>query len=99
MSVDGVGGISMSLGFQNFIAIKKPGLDGRLAILWKEEVDLTITNFFDNHINANVVDIDGFKWVLMCFYGWPKTSQCAKSWAYSIIWFPPYGSLALHWRL
>ena len=42
---------------------------------------MDVINFTENHILAKVVEKDGFVWYLTCFYGWPDSSQKAKSWA------------------
>ena len=49
--------------------MKKPGLGGGLALLWKEGVDVRVINGLDNYILANVVEEDGSKWFLTSFYG------------------------------
>ena len=49
--------------------MKKPNSSGGLALLWKEEVNLDVVNFTDNHMLAKVVEPDGFVWHLTRFYG------------------------------
>ena len=67
--------------FPNKLIVKKHDSRGGLALLWKRDVSLDVINFIENHILAKVVEEDGFVWYLTCFYGWPETSQKAKSWA------------------
>ena len=54
--------------------VKKLGLGGGLALLWKEGVDVCVINHTDNHILAKIVEDDDFTWFLTGFYGWPKAS-------------------------
>ena len=49
--------------------VKKPGLGGGLALLWKKGVDVRVINGSDNHILAKVVEEDGSEWFLIGFYG------------------------------
>ena len=49
--------------------MKKLGLGGGLAFLWKEGVDVRVINVSDNYILAKVVEEDGSKWFLTSFYG------------------------------
>ena len=49
--------------------MKKPGLGGGLALLWKEGVDVRVINGLDNYILAKVVEEDGVEWFLTSFYG------------------------------
>ena len=54
--------------------VKKSGLGGGLALLWKEGVDVCVINHTDNLILAKIVKDDGSTWFLTSFYGWPKAS-------------------------
>ena len=67
--------------FLNKLIVKKHDSGGRLALLWKRDVSMDVINFTENHILAKVVEEDGFVWYLTCFYGWPDSTQKAKSWA------------------
>ena len=69
------------LPFQNKVVVKKANARGRLALLWKSQVQLDVINYTDNFILAKVVEEDGFVWMLTCFYGWPEASQKNKTWA------------------
>ena len=59
--------------------MKKPGLSGGLALLWKEGVDVKVINGSDNYILAKVVEKDGSEWFLTSFYGWLEASQKPNS--------------------
>ena len=67
--------------FRNKLIVKKPNSGGGLALMWKEEVNLDVVNFTDNHILAKVVESDGFVWHLIGFYGWLEANEKRKSWA------------------
>ena len=43
-------------------------------------IKLEIINYTINHVLAVVMEEDGFKWFLTCFYGWSKAQQKEKSW-------------------
>ena len=55
--------------FPHWFIVKKLGLGGGLALLWKKRVDLKVINGLDNHILAKVVEEDGSEWFLTGFYG------------------------------
>lgn len=79
--VDGFSQICKETKLPNKFVVKKPGWDGRLAMLWKNDVNLRVINFSDHHILANVVKENGRVWFLIGFYGWSEASQKSKSWA------------------
>nr|XP_023880677.1 uncharacterized protein LOC111993057 [Quercus suber] len=66
------------LPFKNKLIVKKPKAGGGLALLWRNDVNLDVINFTDNHILAKVVEDDGFVWFLTGFYGWPEASEKKK---------------------
>lgn len=69
------------LSYQNRIIMKQLDSGGGLALLWKVKVDLELVRFTANHILVTMKEEDSFVWHLTCFYGWSKSTQCAKSWA------------------
>ena len=50
------------LAYPNKLIVKKLDSDGRLALVWKEEVRLEVINYTDNHVLAKVVEENGFQW-------------------------------------
>ena len=62
------------LPFPNKIIVKHPNLGGGLASIWKNEVQLQLVKYTENHIFFKVREDDGFEWWLTGFYGWPKAS-------------------------
>lgn len=50
-------------------------------MLWKEEIDLEIVNFFHSHINSKIrTEGGGNYWFVTRFYGHPETSKRCFSW-------------------
>ena len=77
---DGFENLYSDLSFQNKIVVKHPNAGGGLAFLWKNNINLEVINYTTNHVLAVVIEEDGFRWFLTCFYGWPKAQQKEKSW-------------------
>ena len=69
------------LPYRNHIIVKQPDTGGRLAMLWKADVEIELVNFTANHILVKVKEVDRFMWHLTGFYGWSDSTQRAKSWA------------------
>ena len=69
------------LPYKNWFVVKKLGLGGGLALLWKEDIGLDVFKFSNNQILATVTKSDGFQWVLTGFYGWLEMQDRYKSWA------------------
>ena len=69
------------LPFRNKLIVKKPNSRGGLALLWKQEVQIDVINYIENHILAKMVEDDRFEWLLTGFYEWPEADQKTKSWA------------------
>ena len=68
------------LPFQNKIIVKHPNAGGGLAFLWKNNINLEVINYTANHVLVVVIEEDGFRWFLTCFYGWLEAQQKEKSW-------------------
>ena len=45
---------------------------GGLAMLWKEQVDLHVQNYTQNHIDAHIRTDPSAPWRITSFYGKPK---------------------------
>lgn len=67
--------------YKNRFVVKKPSLGGKLALMWKEDMNLDVFKYLENQVSAMVTESDGFQWVLTGFYGWPETHDQYKSWA------------------
>ena len=69
---EGFSGFCGDLFFPNRFFVKYPNMGGGLALLWKDDVQLDVVNYMENHILAKVVEDDVFVWFLSGFYGWPE---------------------------
>ena len=75
LDLDGLNQWCDDLPFKNRFVVKKPGLGGRLALMWKEDVNLDVFKFSEHQISTKVTKGDGFQWILIGFYGWPETKE------------------------
>ncbi|CAM8950756.1 unnamed protein product [Rhodiola kirilowii] len=66
------------LGFRNCFSVDRRGLAGGLALLWTEEVTLSILSYSQWHVDAEVMAESTFR--LTLFYGNPRASQRDESW-------------------
>nr|XP_023910503.1 uncharacterized protein LOC112022157 [Quercus suber] len=80
LDIEGIKQWCSELPFKNKFFVKKPGLGGGLAMLWKEDIRLDVFKFSNNQISAWVTESDGFRWLLTGFYGWLETKDWFKSW-------------------
>ena len=53
---------SVSYRIRISLLLKKWGLCGGLAMLWKEDIRLDVFKYSDNQISAWVTESDGFRW-------------------------------------
>lgn len=72
--------IKMKLGFNGLFTVDNRGHSGGLALLWKDDTEVTITGFSRNHIDATVSLEGANKWRFTGFYGHPKRSRRHQSW-------------------
>ena len=52
---------------------------GRIALLWKEGCDITITSFCLNHIDVVVKEVSGLEWRFTGIYGHPESGNKEKT--------------------
>lgn len=57
-------------GFRNCFGVDSMGRSGGLALLWNDDINVSIVNFTNHHIHAVVMN-DGGKWFLTGVYGHP----------------------------
>ena len=81
LNIKGIKQWCSELPYKNRFDVKKPGLGGGLAMLWKEDIRLDVFKFSENQISAWVTENDGFRWLLTGFYSWPETKDHFKSWS------------------
>jgi hypothetical protein len=64
------------------IMVKNPvGQSGGLALFWKRDVNLRIVGFMsNNHIDAEITEVDGFVWRFTGTYGDPHTEGKTNTW-------------------
>lgn len=73
--------VKRRMGFDECLVVEAEGKKGVLALLWKYENEVEITNFFTCHINACVLDDrSNSKWLLTSFYGHLDTEKKKESW-------------------
>lgn len=64
------------LRFEGYFSIDAIGRSGDLALLWKEEVLVSVVNFSQRHVTVEVKDENRIGlWLLTCFYGELDTSK------------------------
>lgn len=49
-------------------------------MFWRRGIDVALRNFFDNHIDVDVREDDGYKWRFTGIYGFPQTEDRHKTW-------------------
>lgn len=64
----------------NMIVRDCEGKSGGLALFWKKEVNLELLNYSKNHIDAKIVEKDGFKWRFTGIYGEPANDKRNITW-------------------
>ncbi|CAM8971158.1 unnamed protein product [Rhodiola kirilowii] len=70
--------LKMKLGFRNCFTVSCRGKSGGLAVLWADDVNLSICNFSRWHVDMVVTDNSPFR--LTLFYGDPATTKRKFSW-------------------
>jgi exonuclease III len=72
--------IHLQLGFSGCFVVLSLGRNGGLALLWKDDANVTISNFSQHHIDLNVSSADGKLWRFTGFYGHPEAHCRHESW-------------------
>ncbi|XP_059431505.1 uncharacterized protein LOC132165008 [Corylus avellana] len=74
--------IRCKLEFASMFVVESVGKSGGMALLWGEDVNVTIQNFSQRHINGVVkISDDGVPWKFTGFYGHPEVAKRSESWA------------------
>jgi exonuclease III len=68
------------LGLVNMVAKDCDGQSGGLALFWRSDVNLTAGLKSRYHIDATIIQPDGFKWRFTGIYGDPKTEKRENTW-------------------
>lgn len=74
-SVTELKNITDDLPYQGVFVVPSVGRRGALAMIWKEEVDLHIQTYTQNHIDAIIYSNTGLAWRITGFYGQLNVSQ------------------------
>ncbi|XP_042974662.1 uncharacterized protein LOC122306298 [Carya illinoinensis] len=74
--------IRVSMGFGCCFTVPSEGRSGGLALLWKNEVNLSIKSFSFFHIDAKISEIDnGLEWKFTSLYRHPETEKRVETWS------------------
>jgi hypothetical protein len=73
--------IRVKVGFDYAFTVPSVGRSGGLALLWKQEVDVSIRNFSQHHIDAHMESNQRLCWRLTGFYGQLEHHRRRESWA------------------
>ncbi|CAH9138740.1 unnamed protein product [Cuscuta epithymum] len=73
--------IRRTLGFQDVFSVDCVGQSGGLALLWKDDYDITVESSSRNHIDVQVTGgLSQLTWRLIGFYGCPESDRRRASW-------------------
>ena len=73
--------IRLRLGFFGCFVIPSLGRSGGLALIWKDDANVTISNFSQHHIDLHVSSANGKWWRFTGFYGHLEAHRRHESWA------------------
>uniref|UniRef100_A0A8R7TP82 Endonuclease/exonuclease/phosphatase domain-containing protein n=1 Tax=Triticum urartu TaxID=4572 RepID=A0A8R7TP82_TRIUA len=68
------------LGMSNMVVRACEGKSGGLALFWKKEIRMELHNYSRYHIDAEVIEKDGFKWLFTGIYGEPSSDRREITW-------------------
>ena len=70
------------LGFAGCVPVSSSGLSGGLALFWSHELDVTLNNYSDQHIDVKVENVGSFRktWRFTGFYAKARRSERSQSW-------------------
>ncbi|XP_074343060.1 uncharacterized protein LOC141680854 [Apium graveolens] len=68
------------LRFDNHRVVDCVGRSGGVALLWKNNVKLCVTNHDRNFIDVEIMNANMTKWRLTGFYGFPERARRRESW-------------------
>lgn len=73
-------GVRYKVSMENFFVVDCMGWNGRLLLLWMDDIEVSIINFSKWHIDAWVKLSEGAEWRFTGFYRNPTRSQRKFSW-------------------
>lgn len=68
------------LGFHSYFSVDCVGHTGGLAVYWKGNVELTISDSSTNHIDVIFLKGGFHQWRLSCYYGFPERARRREAW-------------------
>lgn len=68
-------------GCSNAFGVSSRGKDGGLCMYWREEVEVTIISFSQNHICGDISYNGARAWRFVGVYGWPKEEDKHRTWS------------------
>jgi len=68
------------LGFDFCFTVNKQGQSGGFILYWNSSVNCSISNYSNNHIDAEIRDINKGKWRLTGYYGFPNNGRRQEAW-------------------
>ena len=72
--------VRIKLRFKHCFTVPSLGRSGGLALLWNDEVELSIHNYSINHIDAHVRSQGELRWQFTGFYRHPIAHRRRESW-------------------
>lgn len=72
--------LASKFGFSNFFSVGRQGRGGGLAVFWKHNMQCTVVDSSQNHIDLNIGESQNNVWRLTCFYGFPERERRRESW-------------------
>ncbi|KAH9723192.1 reverse transcriptase domain-containing protein [Citrus sinensis] len=72
--------VSRVFNFENCFAVDRTGMGSGLALLWRADVNVSITSYSSHHIDALVSSESGLRWRCTGIYGHPELSQKHNTW-------------------
>lgn len=73
--------LRLKFNFDRSFTVDNRGNSGGLCVLWKEELNLNLRSYSQNHVDFDVgVPGDVQYWRLTGFYGYPTVSDHSKLW-------------------
>lgn len=81
LNVERMEAVLVKLGFKGLFVVNNEGHIGGLAMLWKQDFDLQITGYSNNHIDATIsMDTCRPKWRFTGLYGYLERWRRRDSW-------------------
>lgn len=80
LSARQVSRLKYQLGFERCLGVDNEEMNGGLALMWREDIELHILNDSKHHVHASIVNSYQQKWFLTGVYGHPGTHKRIETW-------------------